>query len=178
MNIPSLIFGFLAVALYLLCFQLKSTRQIIACKFFSSICYVLQYFLLGAFVGAAMDALSVFTSATGYKKDTPFIAKHKVLILIVTNAVIVTVGVLLYDNLFSVLAILGVIFESAANWMRKEKTLRIVSLFAVPCWFVYNVACGAYGSAVGSVLAFISIISALLRYSKKERENNGREVQI
>lgn len=170
MNIPSLIFGFLAVGLYLLCFQLKSTKQIIACKFFSSICYVLQYFLLGAFVGAAMDALSIFTSAIGYKKDSAFVVKHKFIILILTNAVIVTVGILLYDNLLSLLAIAGVLFESAANWMKKEKTLRIVSLFAVPCWFVYNVACGAYGSAVGSVLAFISIVAALARYSKKDRE--------
>ena len=170
MNIPSLIFGFLAVGLYLLCFQLKSTKEIIAAKFFSSICYVLQYFLLGAFVGAAMDALSVLTYAVGYKKDSPIVKKHKVTILIFTNALIVTVGILLYDNVFSILPILGVLFESASNWMKKEKTLRIISLFAVPCWFVYNVACGAYGSAVGSVLAFISIITALARYEKISKE--------
>ncbi len=123
-----------------------------------------------------MDALSVLTSAIGYKKETPFIAKHKIIILIITNALIITVGVLLYDNLFSLLAIAGVIFESAANWMGKEKTLRIVSLLAVPCWFVYNVACAAYGSAVGSVLAFISIIAALIRYSKKECQSKNQEI--
>ena len=172
MKIAALISGFLAVALYLLCFQLKSTRQIVACKFFSSIFYVLQYCLLGAFVGAAMDGLAVFTAALGYKKDTPFVAKHKWVFLFFMNAVILSVGALLYDNAFSLLAIAGVLFESAANWMKNEKTLRIVSLLAVPCWLIYNIVYGAYGSAVGSVLAFISIVSAQIRYSKKEQKTS------
>ncbi len=170
MKTASLISGLLAVALYLSCFQLKSAKQIIACKFFSSVFYVLQYLFLGAFVGAAMDASAAVTSALGYEKDTPFISKYKIPILILTNAAIVTIGILLYENLYSLLAIAGVLFESAATWMKKEKMIRIVSLLAVPCWLTYNIVYEAYGSALGSVFAFISIITALIRYSKEEKQ--------
>ncbi len=169
MKIASLIAGLSAVALYLLCFQLKISKKIIACKLLSSVLYVLQYLLLFAFVGAAMDAAAVITSTIAYKKDTKFVIKYKIPLMLVTNAGIIAVGLLLYQNIFSLLPIAGVIFESAANWMKNEKRLRIVSLFAVPCWLVYNVISRAYGSAVGSVLALISIITALIRYSKSDK---------
>lgn len=175
MRTASLIAGISAVALYLLCFQLKSARKIIACKLISSVLYVLQYVLLSAFVGAAMDASAVVTSYLALKKDAPFIKKYKAPILVLLHAGIIAVGLMLYENLFSLLPIAGVLFESAAGWMKTEKMIRIVSLFAVPCWLVYNFISGAYGSAVGSILALISIISALMRYSSKKDSESSQE---
>lgn len=168
MQIASLIAGLSAVALYLLCFQLKSAKQIIACKLVSSILYVVQYLLLFAFVGAAMDTAAFVTSYFAYKKDTPIVKKFKIPIIVISNILILIVGLSLYVNIFSLLPIAGVMFESAASWMKREKMIRIVSIFAVPCWFVYNLVSGAYGSAVGSILAFSSIIISLMRYSESE----------
>ena len=168
MQIASLIAGLSAVALYLLCFQLKSAKQIIACKLVSSILYVVQYLLLFAFVGAAMDAAAFITSYLAYKKDTPIVKKFKIPIIVISNILILIVGLSLYVNIFSLLPIAGVMFESAASWMKREKMIRIVSIFAVPCWFVYNLISGAYGSAIGSILAFSSIIISLMRYSESE----------
>ena len=167
MQIASLIAGFGAVSLYLLCFQLKTAKSILACKLASSILYVLQYVLLFAFVGAAMDGAAAVTNALAYKKDTAFVKKYKIPILIITNAGIVAVGLMLYENIISLFPIAGVILESAAGWMKTEKMIRVVCLFAIPCWLIYNIIVGAYGSVVGSVLALISVITALVRYSKK-----------
>ena len=172
MEAAALVAGIGGVALYLLCFQLKSAKKILACRFLSSILYVVQYLLLFAFVGAAMDAAAAVTSYFAYKKDTPVIRKYKIPILVVTNLGIVAVGLLLYENVFSLLPIAGVLFESAAGWMKNEKRIRIVSLFAVPCWLIYNVISKAYGSVIGSVLAFISIVVALVRYSKTEKNKS------
>ena len=178
MEIASLIAGLGAVALYLLCFQLKEAKKLLACRFLSSILYVVQYILLFAFVGAAMDASAAVTSYFAYKKDAPWVKKYKIPILIVTNLTIIAVGILLYENIFSLLPIAGVLFESAAGWMKNEKRIRIVSLFAVPCWLVYNVISRAYGSVIGSALALISIIVALIRYSKKKKSVQNNEVEL
>lgn len=165
MKIASLAAGILAVILYLLCFQCRDAKKILACKILSSVLYVAQYLLLFAFVGAAMDFSALISSWLAYRKDTPFITKYRVPILILLHAGILAVGFSLYESPVSLLAIAGVLFESAAGWMKTEKRIRIVSLFATPCWFTYNVVCGAYGSAVGSVLAFVSIVTALIRYA-------------
>ena len=169
MKVASLIAGLSAVALYLLCFQLKKAKSIIICKLFSSILYVLQYILLSAFVGAAMDSAAVLTSYLAYHKDSAFVQKFKYPIIIILHTGIVILGLSLYENPFSLLPIAGSLFESAAGWMKTEKRIRIVSLFAAPCWLIYNLVCGAYGSALGSVLALISIVTALIRYSKKRQ---------
>ena len=169
MKLLSLLFGLLAVALYLLCFWLKTAKSIVACRVLSSLFYVLQYLLLSAFVGAAMDAAALACSYIAYRRDTGFVKRYKIPILIVSYATIVTVGLLLYTGPISLLAIGGVLFESTSNWMRREKVIRLVSLPAVPCWLIYNIAAGAYGAAIGSALALFSVIGALIRYSRLER---------
>ena len=157
MKTASLIAGISGVVLYLLCFQLKSAKNILACRLLSSLLYVTQYLLLFAFVGAAMDAAACVTNAFAYKKDAPFVKKYKIPIIVITNLGIVAIGILLYENVFSLLAIAGVLCESFSGWMKNERLIRLVSLVGVPCWLVYNVAAEAYGSVVGSVLALISM---------------------
>lgn len=166
MKTASLIVGIIGVALYILCFQLKSAKKILGCRLLSNALFVTQYLLLGAFVGAAMDTTTCVTSFFSYKKDAEFIKKRKIRIITATYVAILIVGALLYYNIFSLLAIAGAIFENTAGWMKKEKMIRIITLFASPCWFTYNIISGAYGSAIGSVLSVISIITALIRYSK------------
>ena len=179
MEIASLIVGIGAVALYLLCFQLKHAKAIIACRFLSSVLYVLQYLLLFAFVGAAMDAAAGVANGIAYKKDTPFISKWRVPVVIIINSVIVVVGLLLYESPISLLPIAAAVLESTSNWMKNEKLLRIVSLTSVPLWLVYNAICGAWAAVVGSALAIVSIISALVRYSKLDKINDdGNSPQI
>jgi len=173
MKTAALISGIAGVALYLLCFQLKSAKKILACKLFSSALYVLQYLLLFAFVGAAMDTASLVTSTFAYKKDTRFVAKYKIPILIFVHIGIILIGALLYENLFSLFAIAGVIFESVASWMKREKMIRIISIFSVLFWLVYNIVSEAYGSAIGSILALFSIITALIRYRKGKHRNKA-----
>ncbi|MBO5907105.1 MAG: YgjV family protein [Clostridia bacterium] len=174
MQIASLIVGIGAVALYLLCFQLKRAKAIIACRFLSSILYVLQYLLLFALVGAAMDASAAIANGIAYKKDTPFVKRWRVPIVILINSMIVVVGLLLYESPISLLPIIAAVLESTSNWMKNEKWLRIVSFISVPFWLVYNAICGAYAAVLGSALAMVSIISALVRYSgidKSEAED-------
>lgn len=170
MKTASLIVGILAVALYLLCFQLKDAKKILGCRLISSALFVAQYLLLFAFVGAAMDTTTFINSFFSYKKDSAFVSKYKIPIIIASFTAVVTVGLLLYVNIFSLLAIIGALFENVAGWMKKEKMIRIVTLCSAPFWFSYNMIAGAYGSAFGAVLSVISIVSALIRYSKIEKK--------
>jgi hypothetical protein len=173
MKTAALIIGILGVAAYLLCFQLKGAKRILGCRLLSNALFVTQYLLLGAFVGAGMDITTCITSFFSYKKDVPFIARHKTAFTVITSLAVLTVGGLLCKDAFGLLSIAGALLENIAGWMKKDKMIRIVTLFSAPCWLAYNVISGAYGSAVGSVLAMLSIIVALIRYSSK-KETSAR----
>lgn len=162
------VLGVLAVASFLWSFQLKTRRNIIAVNLTSRLLYILQYLCLGAFEGAVLDFMGLLSSVIAQQKEKPFVAKHFVLIVTVINLALLAAGIVLYKNVFSLFAILGIMFEVTALWLTKEKNIRILSLFAAPCWFIYNFTSGAYGSVIGNILVMISIGVAMLRLDFKK----------
>ena len=171
MKILANVIGGLAVVLFVLSYQQKTRRYIVLLNILSRVFYVTQYVLLLAFSGAAMDVAGLVVSLLAQRKDTKFISKHTKIWAIASLVFIVAVGLSFYKDIFSILPIIAVIFEAGALWLEKEKHIRIVSFISTPFWLVYNILCGAYGSAAGSVLAMISIISAFIRYDIKGRKN-------
>ena len=165
------ILGVLAVITGLLSFQLKTRKNIITANLTSRILYILQYVFLGAFEGAALDLCGLVFSLVAKYKDTPFVSKYLKLIVLFTNLIIFAVGFALYENVFSIFAILGVFIEVMALWHTKEKNIRFLTLFACPPWLVYNLTNSAYGSVIGNILLMVSIAVAMLRLDFKKGEN-------
>ena len=164
------VLGILAVVTFLLSFQMKTRRNILAVNLTSRFLYIVQYILLGAFEGAVLDFMGFVLSFVAKYKETKFITKHCRIIMIAVNVLLLLTGLALYENIFSLFAILGIIFEVTALWLTKEKNIRILSLLAAPCWLVYNLASTAYGSVVGNVLVIISIGIAMLRLDFKKKD--------
>ena len=164
MKTAALIVGLAAVFLYLLSYQFPKRKTIIICNVISRVLYILQYLLLFAFEGAAMDISAIPSSVLAARKHTPFVEKHKYGILLAVNAFIILLGTLVWQDSLSWVPVVGVLLETNAMWFTKEKHIRLLSLACLPFWLFYNVRCGAYGSALGNVLAAVSIVSAMLRY--------------
>jgi len=172
MIIAAQIFGILAVVAFLLSFQFKKRKNIIAVNILSRILYILQYILLGAFEGAALDFMGAVSSMVAKYKETEFVRKHWIAILVLMNVLLTLIGLLLYENIFSLFAIGGIILETTALWITSEINIRRLSIVAAPFWLIYNMANSAYGSAAGNVFAIISIMIAILRYDIKKEGNN------
>jgi len=164
MNTAALIVGLAAVFFFLLSYQFPKRNAIIACNVVSRVLYILQYLLLLAFEGAAMDISAIPSSVLAARKHTPFVENHKWSILIGVNAFVLGIGFLVWQDLLSWVPIVGVLLETNALWLSREKYIRLFSLASLPFWLFYNLRCGAYGAALGNVLVIISIISAMLRY--------------
>ncbi len=161
------IVGILAVVFYLLSYQLKKRRSIVLVNSFSSALYVIQYLLLGAIEGAAMDIISTISAVTANNKEKSFIAKYVKAIIVIINMLLLAVGIIFYKNIFSIFPVLGAMLQVSALWITDEKKIRLVSFLGVPFWLIYNLISQAYGATVGSVLCMISIGSAIYRYDIK-----------
>lgn len=166
------ILGVLAVVTFLLSFQFKNRRNIIAVNLTSRLLYILQYIFLGAFEGAVLDFMGLLLSFFAGYKEKEFVTKHFKAIMVIINLILLAAGLALYENIFSIFAIFGIVFEIAALWLTKEKNIRILSMFAAPFWLVYNMANSAYGSVVGNVLVMVSIVIAMARldFNRKSSE--------
>lgn len=170
MTVASQIIGFAAVGLYLLSYQLKKRKHIVWVTCISNALYVLQYILLGAFSGAVMDVMSTVSSFFAAKKtDKPFNRFPRILAWsnMIIIAVVGLVSAYLQREWIELLPIAGALFQTGGLWCDNEQTIRKLGLCSAPFWLVYNYISHAYGPAIGSLIAIISIIVSLIRYRKK-----------
>ena len=156
--------GLIAVVIYLLGYQQKTRKRIILYNASSRALYILQYILLSAFAGAVLDVAGIISSVLAQKKDNFIIKKHLKLFVICVNVFIILSGFVVYENMYSLLPVIGVVLHTSALWITNEKRIRIVSLLGCPFWLIYNIVSGAYGSAVGDMFSIISILTAVFRY--------------
>ena len=163
------IIGVSAVVMFVLSYQLKTRKRIILFNAASRVLYVLQYVLLGAFEGAVLDIIALLVSILAQNKNKGWFAKHTKFAIVGANLFVVVMGLLFYQNVYSLLPILGVLFETGALWLTKEKQIRLVSFFGAPFWLAYNLIYIAYGSAIGNVMTMVSIGLAILRYDMKKK---------
>ena len=167
--VPQII-GILAVITFLLSYQQKKRRNIIACNVLSRVLYILQYLLLGAISGAVLDILGAVSSVIAEKKGHPLIKKHIRSVFLSINAVIVAAGLticLINKNPLDLLPMAGVLLHTGAFWITNEKIIRRISLLGSPFWLVYNVASRAYGSAIGDALTMGSILIAMGKFRNR-----------
>lgn len=175
------IVGIVAVIIYLLGYLQKKRQAIIALNLTSRILYIVQYILLGAFEGAALDVCGSVSSVLAQNKDRKFMKRALPFVFVGVNLAIIGVGLLLYVNIFSLLPIIGVLLHTSAFWITNERAIRIVSLMGCPFWLVYNFVSGAYGSCIGDILSIVSIGISMVRYDilpkrkKETAESVGKE---
>lgn len=169
MKEAAFVVGLLAVALYFIGYLQKERMKIIIVNATSRLLYIIQYIMLGAFEGAVLDIAGIISSVLAGKKNTPFIKKHLKLFVVFVNILIVAMGLLLYENAFSLLPIAGVLLHTGAFWIENERIIRIISFLGSPFWLVYNFVSMAYGSCIGDVLSMISIAISMYRYDFKKK---------
>ena len=163
--------GILAVVLFVFSYQLRTRRNLIICNAASRVLYVLQYILLGAFEGALLDIIALAVTIV-YKRCSSLSGRSVTLVALASNIAIVVLGMTTYKNYFSLLPIVGVIFETVALLPRSEKKIRLLSLLGAPFWLIYNLISSAYGSAVGNVITIVMIVVAIVRLDIPRRQKD------
>ena len=174
MLIVSQIIGLMAVGLYLLSYQLKKRSHIVWTTCISNALYVLQYILLGAFSGAVMDTLSTVSSFFAAKKNSVKLKSYAKPLAVIKLVVIAAIGIfmaVLQRDPIELIPIAGALLQTGGLWCENEQTIRKFGLCGAPFWLLYNFISQAYGAALGSVLAMISVIVAMVRYREKKVEN-------
>ena len=169
MKLAATVIGLAAVAMFVLSYQMKSRRQIIFFNAGSRLLYMLQYIILGAYEGLVLDGAAFLVSLLAQKKNSPRIRAHTQLAMACGNAFLIGMGLLCWQNVYSLIPIFGVLFETGALWQEEEKKIRLLSLLGAPFWLAYNLLYCAYGSALGNVLTLVSIGLAMLRYDRPQR---------
>ena len=124
--------------------------------------------MVGAVTGGCIDSISFVRTVVFSQNDKKW-ASTPVWLGIFILAMI-GIGILTWQDGWSLLPIIGSVLSTVALWMKKSKHIRAISLFVGPCWLVYNLIHGAYTGALNEILAMGSIIIGILRHDVNRKK--------
>lgn len=154
--------GFLGILAAVIAFQAKTHRNIILFRNANTLLFALQYFLLGAYSGAAMNMLSlvrneIYSWCIRRNKKTIYAQ-------MVFCGIYVVSGILTWAGIESLIIIISKFFSTYAYGVKDTKWLRILTLISVSCMLVYNIYARSLAGVACEILTIISLVIALIRF--------------
>lgn len=166
------IIGVVAFILSAVSFQAKSFKMINILKIISQILFTVQYLMLGAFTAMFMNMFS-FVRGVVYidleKKN-----KSTVLAQVVFSIVFIVLGILTWDGIICILAMVGTVLQTIAFGNKNPAKIRLINLPTCFMWMVYNIHYRSVGGLLSDIFSLISIIIGILRLDINEYKNKKK----
>ena len=157
------IIGILAISVYALSLHQKTKAKVIVCRIIANVFYTFEYLFLHAFSGVGTNLIDVIQTFVFYqyaKKDKKIPLIWVVLYIII----IILIGFFTYQNIFSIFPVVLCVISVYGIWQDNLRVNRILSVFILSMWMIYNFKVLAYTNACGNLFQVISAIIAVYRF--------------
>ncbi len=189
--------GFVAIAMNVISAQFNTHGKVMLFKSLGSFLFAVQYLLLGAFTGMAMDLIGVirnFIFARNVKKGKSnkwWIVFFSVITAVVgITTITLTWGATLEvltrwtDNpnwlftlamIISVLSITAKVVSTIGYGAKSPHVIRMINLPTFSMWIIYNFIAFSIAGIISDAMSIISIIIAEIRFRKIPEKPSNTE---
>ena len=160
--------GFIGVFLFVLSYQFKSNRMLLICQISGSCMFILQFVLLGAYIGAVNLIITLVRNLLVMNRERFSWARSWWLCagLIGTGLVFL---VLFWNGPMSVLPFMALAGSTLGYWTGSAQYIRLSNLIcASPCWLSYDLLVGSWGGVACEIITVVSALISIYRYGWKE----------
>ena len=164
--------GFIAVAAFILSYQIKSNRWPFLLQLIGSALFCLQFFLLDAFSGCLSLAVNILRNALMMKyNDWKWVRRKGCPVII---AVLFTIILFVtWNGPVSLLAFIASVSSTFVYWTNSPRNIRLVNLTcASPCWLIYDIIVNSWGGLVSESITILSILISIIRFGWKGLEKD------
>ena len=174
------IIGFIAMAFNILSYQQKRQRYIIVWQLLGTTLFTINFFLLGAYTGALLNAIGivraiVFLNKKTLKSDHPIWLFAFICVYIASYVLTFTVFHKEFKLLTAVVELLPVVGMTATTLAfrsKTAKTTRLLGLISAPSWLVYNIFAKSMGAILCAAFCMVSILIGYLRLDRTANKEN------
>ncbi len=161
------IVGYVAYVLTVITFWQKNDKRLLLINAASAATWVLHYGLLGAWAGAATEALVTIRSILSvYMIDI----RHKHLAAGLFILGFIVIGVITYAHWYDLFVIIACILGTISMVYWKNIQMRWGILASLLCWLLYTLGVGSVGGVLSSITIIMTQIATLHRmYRDKMR---------
>lgn len=159
--------GFVAVAAFILSYQIKSNRWLFLLQLIGSALFCLQFFLLDAFSGCLSLAVNILRNALMMKYRDWSWVRQKWCPAVIT-VLFMVILIFTWNGPASLLAFAASVSSTFVYWTNSPRNIRLVNLVcASPCWLIYDVIVHSWGGLLSESITLISILVSLIRFGWK-----------
>jgi hypothetical protein len=159
--------GFLGMACAVIAFQHKEYRRLVWLRGATELFFAIQYLMLGAYSGAAVDLLGCLRNAAFLDCDK----KGKSLRpwRIFFCFVFAGISLLTWAGPKSILSAVAKVASTIAYGSSNPRLIRLITLCSSACWLLYNALVFSLGGILCEVLTLSSVLIAILRFDVRPR---------
>ena len=161
MSIIIQLIGGLGIIASIISFQCKKHNSILFFRSLNEAVFALQYFLLGAYTGMAMNLVGcirniIFTKQILKNKKTTFTS-------ILFGIIFILFGICTWQGLKSILIIIAKVLSTIAYGNKNTTIVRIIIFITSTSWLVYNYCVFSIAGVLCESFTLISLIIGIIR---------------
>lgn len=155
------IIGFIGLIFSVIAFQCKKHKNVMINKTINEMIFALQYFMLGAYTGVAMNLIGSARNILFAKLIEK--GKSTTVAQIIFGVFFVIFGIFTWQGPISIMVISAKIVTSIAYGIKNTSVLRWLTLPTSVCWLIYNTVSMSFAGILCESFTIISIVSAIIR---------------
>lgn len=170
-NLLTQVIGIIGIIFNFITFQQNTNKRIVAFQICASAAFVIHFFMLGAVTGAVLNIFGILRNIVLFNRNKDW-AKGKYWLYIFCAVYIIT-GIVTFQNIFSILPTVGMLFGTVAVYIVSPKKTRIVSVGCSVSWLSYNAISFSIPGIITEVLNLISIGISMYKYDYKHLDQRS-----
>lgn len=166
--------GFIAMALNIISYQLKNSRQLVLCRAMGDCIYIIHFLLLGAYSGCTTIAICAVNGLICSFRGSSWADWKGWKWLI--SVVLVIACLLTWQTDFQpvpcICSMISILANIWTTWSGRSRVMRMGRLFvAGPAWIIYTISAGSIPGILAELIGMSSAAIGLQRYGWRGPES-------
>lgn len=163
--------GYLAVVFTVLIYQQNNRTSLLKLKTCADVLWIIHYFFMGAYTGAAVTGVALIRELVFYKDDRQNPKRTFILAIFLCAGIVC--AIVTWQNAFSFFAMVGSLLSVFSFWLGKPHVSRLLAFPISICMLIYGISSRSGAVLINELLVMISSTLGLLRLDRKHFKNPG-----
>lgn len=170
MEILGHIIGFVSIAMFFCSYQVRNKKSLLIIQIIATVLLCLQYVLIKAYSGFAMNTVCIARCITYYYVDTKKgFGKYCPYIL---SFAILPLAIISWEGCYSLFLVMGLMVNTVLMGFLDIQKFRVSVWFTSSLLLAYNLFAGSYSGMIGDVMTISSAVIGYVRYKNNKSGEN------
>ena len=159
--------GFISVALFFYSYQCTGKRKLLIVQTVATALSCVQYLLIGAFSGFALNVVCIMRNLAFYYRDK--YRRTDLILPIAFSACMAVVSVFSWEGAHSLLITAGLVVNTMCMGMLGASNFRKSILISSTLILAYNFFALSYSGMLSESISLVSVIIGIIRFSTSQK---------